>query len=328
MASMKPNRLLAIGLLTAVVFARPASASTLLGPIDNLQGKHIGDGEPLSWKIEYLDAWGRTYVDATGGHFFHDRCCGGFETYDPSWIYPTQYYGEYPMYYFGTTMRYRITLTNNAKRSYMNLRVVAIQEYLTNNNTWGEWLTPDAAKDWYVPELRGGQSITFEGTLYLGVGSDTHGGLDQTHLQVQHWNPGGGIPGAGSVIIDDAQANIFCPPAAGAPNSSASGVTGSGSTVATAGSVTVTSGTRGAITAGTSAATITVTPVGAGVIAVSIVSQRGALVTSFARQTSGDVVSLLWDGLDAGGRPVPSGVYLVSVTGPGVRASERLAVVR
>src|SRR5207247_1839174 len=140
------------------------------------------------------------------------------------------------MYYFGTTMRYRITLTNNSNRSYMNLRVVAIEEYLTNDHSWGEWLTPDAAKDWYVPELRGGASLTFEGSLYLGVGSDTHGGLDQTHLQVQHWNPGGGIPGAGSVIIDDAQADIFCPPAAGAPGTGGASAA-TGATSAAAGTV-------------------------------------------------------------------------------------------
>jgi hypothetical protein len=328
MTAMKALRLLALAGIAAMTAAAPVRASDLLGPIDQLQGKHIGDGEPLSWKIEYLDAWGRTFVDAAGGHFFHDRCCGGFQTYDPSWIYPQQYYGQYPMYYFGTTMRYRITLTNNSNRTYNNLRVVAIQEYLTNDNTWGEWLTPDAAKDWYLPHLGGGESVTFEGTLYLGVGSDTHGGLDQTHLQVQHWNPGGGIPGAGSVIIDDAQANIFCPPAEGAPNSGTSGVSGNGAAATVAGTVSVASGARGYLTSGGSAATITVNPVGAGVIAITIVSQRGATVASFARQTSGGVETFSWNGLDAGGRPVASGVYLVSVTGPGVRASERLAVVR
>jgi hypothetical protein len=206
--------------------------------------------------------------------------------------------------------------------------VVAIEEYLTNDNTWGDWLTPDAAKDWYVPELSGGQSLTFEGTLYLGVGGDTHGGLDQTHLQVQHWNPGDAIPGAGSVIIDDAQADIFCPPAPGAVNSGAAAATAVGSTVTTPGTVTVTAGDRGFLSAGGVAGTITVNPVGSGVIAITIVSQRGATVASFARQTSGGVELFTWNGQDTNGRLVPSGVYLVSVTGPGVHAAERLAVVR
>src|SRR5437870_2366865 len=97
MASMKPTRLLGLACLAALMASRPVLASDLLGPIDHLQGKHIGDGEPLTWKIEYLDAWGRTFVDAAGGHFFHDRCCGGFQTNDPSWVYPQQYWSEYPM---------------------------------------------------------------------------------------------------------------------------------------------------------------------------------------------------------------------------------------
>src|SRR6185295_12309115 len=104
MASMNLLRRLLIGALAAVAASSPVLASDLLGPIDHLQGKHIGDGEPLSWTIEYFDYWGRTIVSSTGAEFHHDLCCGGYVTRDPGWVYPAQYYGQYPMYYFGTTM--------------------------------------------------------------------------------------------------------------------------------------------------------------------------------------------------------------------------------
>jgi hypothetical protein len=210
------RRIAALLLLVAPL----ARASTLLGPIQELQGKHIGDGEPLTWSIEYLDAWGRTFVDGAGGHFYHDRCCGGYLNHDPSWVYPAIYWGQYPMYYIGTTMRYRITLHNNSERTYKNLRVVAIQEYLTDDRSWGEWLAPDAARDWFLETLAPRGHAAFEGSLYIPWG-DAHGGLDQTHLQVQHWTRGAGRPGPGSVIIDDAKAAIWCPPAAAAPAASA-----------------------------------------------------------------------------------------------------------
>ncbi|MEK7766971.1 MAG: hypothetical protein AAB368_12110, partial [bacterium] len=160
-------------LLVPLLAAGLARGSDLLGPIQHLQGKHIGDAEPLSWTIEYLDSWGRTVVDAAGGHFFHDRCCGGFRTDDPSWIYPSLYYGTFPMYYIGTTMRYRLTITNNGPRAYKNLRVVAIQEYLNPDGGAGERLGPGAARDWFLSGLDAGKSVVLEG--FLDIGDDAHG---------------------------------------------------------------------------------------------------------------------------------------------------------
>jgi hypothetical protein len=315
-------------ILALVAGASLALASDLLGPIDHLQGKHVGDGEPITWKIEYFDEWGRTFVDATGGHFYHDRCCGGFRTDDPGWVYPSSIWGQYPMYYIGTTMRYRITLTNNSPRSYVNIRVVAIQEYLTNDGTWGEWISPEAAKDWYVRELRGYQTMVFEGSLYIPWGA--HGGLDQTHLQVQHWDKGAGKPGAGSVIIDDAQAAIWCPPELSALKDSANGGTGAspqGAVPGTTGSASIAVGGRGSVEPGRVPVTVTVIPSGPGNIRVLIVGQKGAVVLDAVRvATSASPVTVTWDGLASGGAPAAPGVYLVTVEGPGVRTSRKIAV--
>ncbi len=306
-----------------LALAAPAAASDLLGPIWHLQGKHIGDGEPLTWNIEYYDEWGRTIVDAAGGHFYHDRCCGGFRTDDPSWIYPAEYWNNvYQLYYIGTTMRYRITLCNTGNRSYENIRVVAIQEYLTTDGSWGEWIGPDAAKDWYLESLRAGECVTLDGSLFIPEGA--HGGLDQTHLQVQHWNRGSGKPGPGSVIIDDAQAAVWCPP-------DEHGVTPTDPTrtAARAGEVTITGGIRGYLRPGGDPATIEVNVVEAGEIDVRIYDQRGRLVRKIRNHASGGrVETMLWDGTDSSGSAVVPGVYQVFVQGPGIQAKEKIAVVR
>lgn len=295
-------------LLTAALLA-PAfgSASDLLGPIQHLQGRHIGDADPITWTIEYYDGWGRTFVDENGGHFYHDRCCGGFRTNDPSWVYAPQYWGQYVMYYIGTTMRYRIRLTNNGPRNYSNLRVVAIQEYLTQDGSWGEWLCPGAAKDWYLPSLDAGQTVVLESSMYIPWG-ESHGGLDQTHLQVQHWNRGEGQPGAGSVILDDTHAAIWCPPEAGAP--------GAQSIV------------PGAAASPTAVAVIRVTPSSGGTITARIYDRSGTLVRTITTDADGTATTVSWDGRDQAGAGVAPGAYLVLVDGPGVRLREKVAVVR
>jgi len=297
-----------------------ASASDLLGPVWNLKGKHVGDGEPLTWTIEYLDAWGRTVTDQTGGHFYHDRCCGGVRTDDPTWIYPKEYWGTTQMYYCGTTMRYRLTLTNNGKRAYRNLRVVAVQEYLNPTGNWGERIGPDAARDWYLKALGPNQSVTFEGTCAIPYTAE--GGLDQTHLQVQHWTGGKGRPGPGSVIIDDSKAAIWCPPDQQTRAESAPTTFNS-----TTGTVTVLAGGRGFVEPGV-AARFEIKPVGNGLMSLKIYDRNGLLVREVSRYTGGGIEVMGWDGLDAGGRSAVSGVYLAVITGPGIQARERVALLR
>lgn len=299
-------------LLLAAALAAPTigAASELLGPIQHLQGKHIGDADPITWTIEYYDGWGRTFVDQNGGHFYHDRCCRGYLTHDSSWNYPAEYWGRpYVMYYIGTTMKYRIRLTNNGPRNYSNLRVVAIQEYMTADGSWGERIGPDAAKDWFLESLDAGETVVLEGSLYIPWGA--HGGLDQTHLQVQHWNRGQGQPGAGSVILDDTHAAIWCPPEAGAPGAdgASDGIIGSAAST-------------------TAVATIRVTPATSGTITTRVYDRSGTLVRTITTESGGSAVTVSWDGRDQNGTAVAPGAYLVLVDGPGIRLREKVAVVR
>ncbi|MBI4063580.1 MAG: hypothetical protein HY401_04690 [Elusimicrobia bacterium] len=107
-------------------------ASDLLGPIHFPTGQHKGEGVALNYEIKYLDPWGHTIADAGGLHFCHDRLAPGYcsDAGAPEDQLPSKYWGSYPLYYSGMTMRYQIILRNNGPRSYRNLRVVAIQEYL------------------------------------------------------------------------------------------------------------------------------------------------------------------------------------------------------
>lgn len=327
---------LLLSVSTAAIAPVGASASDLLGPIWHLKGKHIGYVDSLSWSIEYTGQWGRTVVSADGAVFYHDLCCGSAMTADPSWIYPEQYWGQYPMYYMGTDMHYRITLTNDdPNRTYRHLRLVSIQEYFSPEGEWGEWMGEDAAKDWYIPELKPGESVFFDGSFHIAP--DGLPGLNQTHIQVQHWNGGKGIPGPGSVIIDDAKAALWCPPEASAPGGAPAGApSGAGAEtsvpmeteVASSTEVRIAGGDRGYIESG-KALTVEVKTAQAGAVRVNIYDRRGTVVwesTQFAGAGTSEFI--VWNGNSLSGSSVPPGVYLILVEGPGVLAKKKVVVVR
>lgn len=194
-------------LLASLAFVQ----ADLLGPVQFPTGQHKGDGVAIEYQIRYLEPWGHTVADAGGLRYYHDRLAPGFVSYDAAQKLPSLYWGEYPLYYAGMTMRYQIILRNAGPRSYRNLRIVAIQEYLSPSGGWSERIGPDWGRDWFLEELRSGETVVWTGEIAIPL-TGTRSGLDQTHIQVQHWNRGQGKPGPGSVLIDDAQAAIWCPP--------------------------------------------------------------------------------------------------------------------
>lgn len=316
---MKFFAALLLSVSTAAIAPGGASASDLLGPIWHLKGKHIGYVDALSWSIEYTGQWGRTVVSENGAVFYHDLCCGGAVSADPSWIYPEQYWGEYPMYYLGGVMSYRITVANaDPNRTYRHLRLVAIQEYFSPEGEWGEWMGEDAAKDWYIPELKPGESLIFEGSF--NIASDGLPGLNQTHIQLQHWNGGQGVPGPGSVIIDDVKAALWCPPDAAD--------TSVPQETATSSAVEITGGELGYMEGG-KALTVEVRADRAGAVRVTVFDRRGSAVwESLGFVAAGTSGFISWDGNSLSGSPVAPGVYLVLVEGPGLSAKKKIAVVR
>lgn len=191
--------------------------SDLMGPIGHLQGNHNGDAKNLSYNIVYIDPSGYTVLDKNGVHYYDDLSGEAYAHEEK--FYPERYYGVYPLYYMDDYMNFEIHLMNIGNRTYKNLRVIAIQEYLNEDGQAGERMGPDCAYDWYIPTLKAGQAVVLKCKFYIPY-DVTRAGMDQTHIQVQHWmnaseNPGDNDEcGNGRVIIDDAQAAMWCPPSA------------------------------------------------------------------------------------------------------------------
>lgn len=174
------------------------------GGLTSKAGNHLGEIPLLDYWIEYLDAKGITTVDETGIDY------GGLGHEDA--ILPERYFGEYPLYFTGNTLRFVVHIKNVGKRTYKNLRVVTAQEFLNIEGEAGEPFPDSYLHDWFVPELRSGDEIVLHGSMLIP--NILSSGIDQTHLQILHWDNEGEDKknvGSGRVIVDNPQAGIWCP---------------------------------------------------------------------------------------------------------------------
>ena len=75
--------------------------------------------------------------------------------------------------------------------------------------------------------------------------------------------------------------------------------------------------------------TILIRTGGSGLITIRIYDMRGVLIREMTRVSDGTGMDVMhWDGCDSTGRYVAPGLYPVVITGPGVHATDRLAVLR
>ena len=162
-------------------------------------GMHSGEQNGLSYSIEYLNP--PLHLDFPSGGYYNLAA-----------------------YYIGTTMSYKITLTNVEKRTFKNLRVIGVQEYLQggivpeqswNEETMQNVLFNGLGQTFFVSELRPGQSVELTGSFAIPYTALP--GLDRTRLLVLHWQGEnaqiGARGGTGRVIVNDAFAGVYCPPA-------------------------------------------------------------------------------------------------------------------
>ena len=170
-------------------------------------GKHTGEVENLQYSIEYLESKGVTTVDDYGitfKPFFFDW------SFLPQ-ILPSKYFGDWPLYFTGETMNFNVHLKNIGKRTFRNLKIIAIQEFLNPDGGKGENIGSNNSTDWFLLHLGPGEEIALDGVFEIPLVGES--GLDQTHLQILHY-PDDALANdkdTGRIIVDDFQAGIWCP---------------------------------------------------------------------------------------------------------------------
>lgn len=196
-------------LFTALtVMCTPMIASAVVYPIIPA-ASHKGEVSPIEYHIEYQSVLGVTTVAGSGITY---APFGYVPTFEPT-ILPERYFGNYPLYFSNGPFAFTVHIKNISKRTYRNLLVITAQELLNTDGGAGSLFPGDAAHNWFVGELRSGEEVALSGNMYIpSFGSS---GLDQTHLQILHWDGNAGDiahSAAGRVLLDAPQAGLWCPP--------------------------------------------------------------------------------------------------------------------
>jgi len=174
-------------------------------------GNHFGERKFLSYSIEYLDPLGTTVVDETGITYKPFTCCVSYE----DTILPDEYFGDYTLYFAGGILNFKVMIKNDGPRTFPNLKIETLQEFLNIAGGEGEAMSEDNKNTWFIEKLEPGEEVTLAGEFWIP--RVTESGIDQTHLRITHWSQkdrGDGFGGQfqkGQIILEDFQAGLWCP---------------------------------------------------------------------------------------------------------------------
>ena len=166
-------------------------------------GNHKGEVKQLDVKITFSGSYGETVTDEYGTTFN----VWGFQIFEDK-VYPSEYWGVFPLYFFGTEVGITVKVTNNGPRAIANLRVRTEVYCLRTDGSNGAELTPSRDIDF---SLETGEckviNASFVGEFVEGAES----GLDRLLVKLLHPNEGGG-PGNQDPALIMVKEAIFCPP--------------------------------------------------------------------------------------------------------------------
>lgn len=166
-------------------------------------GKHLGEQKQLDVQIAFSQEFGVTETNASGTYYHF----WGWTFYEPM-IYPAQYQGFYPLYFFNREVGVTVVVKNNGPRQRAKLRVTMESYILKTDGTSGAELVPSRDID---VDLAAGETKVIDAsfTVYYRPGLDS--GLDRFLVKVSHPNEGGG-PGNGQPALIMVKEGVFCPP--------------------------------------------------------------------------------------------------------------------
>ena len=168
-------------------------------------GRHLGERCPLEVEIDFSGEFGETVTDDTGTHYYY----GGGEMHEDK-VYPSEYWGTFPLYFFGTEVGVTVTARNNGPRRRTKL-VIRTEAYvlLTDGSNGAGLAEP---RD-IVLEIERGETITVDFSFTAEYRPDVEGlegGLDRFVVKVLHVNQGRGKDGEAGLIME--KEAVFCPP--------------------------------------------------------------------------------------------------------------------
>lgn len=178
-------------------------AAALLLPLDaRAAGLHAGEESKIQASVEFLGNAGHTITDHRGTTYV----VGWWSYFEPK-VYIEKYRGVFPLYFVGQHMRFKVRLTNAAEKGSkpFNVRIEAENKVLETDGSLGQEIGP--MQSWTVKDLRPGQTVVKELSVYIDPHDDLPSGLDMTKVRIRHENQGA----ADAALIKESLA-VWCPP--------------------------------------------------------------------------------------------------------------------
>ena len=167
-------------------------------------GKHLGETRQLEVEITFWGEFGQTVTDENGTHYY--RYSGGTSHEDK--VYPPEYWGTFPLYYFGMSNGVTVTIRNNGPRRKAKLCIRTEAYVLRTDGSSGHALI--APREIEV-EVARGETETIDASFIIFYTPQSESGMDLFFVKVSHANEGGG-PGNSEPALIAVKQGVFCPP--------------------------------------------------------------------------------------------------------------------
>ncbi|MFH1352463.1 MAG: hypothetical protein ABIH68_02690 [bacterium] len=167
------------------------------------EGNHYGERQMLDVDIQFSGSAGTTITNAAG-IFYHYYG----RVLKENKIYPPEYWGEYPLYFFGTRVPITVTVRNSGPRAKAKIRVRTECNCLLTDGSNGVALMSPLVID---AEVGKGETKTIDSSFVCGYVAGAESGLDRFTVKVMHMNSGGG-PGNEEPALIMSKEGVFCPP--------------------------------------------------------------------------------------------------------------------
>ena len=167
------------------------------------EGNHYGERQMLDVDIQFSGASGTTITNASG-IFYHYWG----RVIKENKVYPPEYWGEYPLYFFGARVPITVTVRNSGPRAKAKIRVKTECYCLLTDGSNGVALMTPLVID---AEVGKGETKTIDSSFVCGYVAGAESGLDRFTVKVLHMNSGGGTGNEEPALIMSRE-GVFCPP--------------------------------------------------------------------------------------------------------------------
>lgn len=189
---------LAVGLAAGLLGAKEAP---VIDPYKT--GNHDGEVAQLEVNVTFSGSFGETVTDNRGTTYN----VWGFSFFEGK-VYPPEYWGVFPLYFFNTAVGVTITVKNIDPRHIAKLRIrTECYTIKTDGSSGVALVAPQETTDF---EIEPGETETINATFTAAYVAGADSGLDRLVVKLLHPNEGGGSTYDPALIL--VKEAVFCPP--------------------------------------------------------------------------------------------------------------------